>query len=107
MPEPWTSARGAPAMALVALATYANFRGAANAKLIPLHSADIADAVCFAIADFSVVVLSWLASRSVRDDDATRRAWLLIMLASMFTATGSSASTINQIMHPGAMMPLW
>src|SRR3569623_1997258 len=107
MPEPWTSARGAPAIALVALASYAIFRGAANAKLIPLHSADVADAVCFEIADFSVVLLSWLASRSARDDHATRRAWLLIMIASAFTASGSSAATINQLMHPGTVMPLW
>ena len=106
-PERWTSARGAPAVALIALASYAIFRAAANAKLIPLHSADIADAFCFAIADFSVVLLSWLAARSARDDHATRRAWLLIMIASTFTAFGSSASTLNQIMHPGTMMPLW
>ncbi|HEY2898239.1 MAG TPA: ATP-binding protein [Gemmatimonadaceae bacterium] len=106
-PEHWTSARGAPALALVALATYAIFRGVANAKLIPLHTADIADAVCFALADFSVVLLSWLAARSARGDHATRRAWLLITIASLFTATGSSASTLNQIMHPGTVMPLW
>jgi len=106
-PEPWTSARGAPALALVALASYAIFRAAANAKLIPLHSADITDAVCFAVTDFSVVLLSWLAARSARGDHATRRAWLLIMIASTFTASGSSASTLNQILHPGSVMPLW
>jgi len=106
-PEPWTSARGAPALELVALASYAIFRAAANAKLIPLHSADITDAVCFAVTDFSVVLLSWLAARSASGDHATRRAWLLIMIASTFTASGSSASTLNQILHPGSVMPLW
>jgi PAS domain S-box-containing protein len=106
-PEPWTSARGAPALAIVALASYAIFRGAANANLIPAHSANIADAVCFALADCSVVVLCFLAARSVRGDHATRRAWLLIMTASIFTMSGSSVSTLTQITHPGTVMPLW
>ena len=106
-PERWTSARGAPALAFVALAGYAIFRAAANGKLIAVHSADIADVICFAIADFSVVVLSFLAARSTRHDRRTRRGWLLIMVASIFTASGSSASTLNQIMHPNTVMPLW
>jgi PAS domain S-box-containing protein len=106
-PEPWTSARGAPALAIVALASYAIFRGAANANLIPAHSANIADAVCFALGDCSVVVLCFLAARSVRGDHATRRAWLLIMTASIFTMSGSSVSTLTQITHPGTVMPLW
>jgi PAS domain S-box-containing protein len=106
-PERWTSARGAPALAIIALASYAIFRGSANAKLIPTHSANVADAVCFALADLSVVVLCFLAARSTRDDHATRRAWLLIMIASIFTLSGSSASTLTQIMHPGTVIPLW
>ncbi len=106
-PERWTSARGAPALAIVALASYAIFRGSANAKLIPAHSANIADAVCFALADLSVVVLCFFAARSARGDHATRRAWLLIMIASIFTLSGSSASTLTQIRHPGTVMPFW
>jgi PAS domain S-box-containing protein len=106
-PEGWASARGAPALAFVALASYAIFRAAANDKLISVHSADFADAICFAIADFSVVVLSFLAARSAHSDRSTRRGWVLIMVASIFTAFGSSASTLNQILHPGTLMPIW
>ena len=69
--------------------------------------ADIADAICFAVADFSVVIMSALAARSASDEPATRRGWLLITVASVFTASGSSASTLTQILHPGTVMPLW
>ena len=106
-PWRWQSAWSAPALAFVALASYAVFRAAANNRLIPVGSADIADAVCFAIADLSVVVLTGLAARSVSDDAPTRRAWLLIMAASIITATGSSATTLNEILHPNTVMPLW
>ena len=57
--------------------------------------ADIADAICFAIVDFGMIVLSYLAARAVRDERGTRRAWLLIMFASMFSGFGSSASTLE------------
>jgi PAS domain S-box-containing protein len=105
--ERWASARSAPALALVALASYALFRAAANGKLIAPPAAAIADAICFAIADFSVVVLAFLAARSASADHATRRGWLLITIASLFTACGSSASTINQLVHPDTVTPLW
>jgi len=106
-PSTWSSALGAPALAFVALASYAIFRASANAKLVAPGTADIVDAICFGIADFSMVVLSFLAARSAHDEPATRRAWSLILLASFFSATGSSASTLTQILHPGTLMPLW
>jgi PAS domain S-box-containing protein len=106
-PSSWAATLGAPVLAFLALASYAIFRMAANAKLIPIKSADITDAICFGIADFSVVLLCYLAARSARGDSATRRAWLLIMGASLFSATASTASTLNEIMHPGTVMPLW
>ncbi len=83
------------------------FRAAANAKIMAPGPADIVDAICFAIGDFSVVIMAALAVRSASDEPATRRAWLLITIASAFTAAGSSASTLTQILHPGTVMPLW
>jgi PAS domain S-box-containing protein len=101
------AALGAPALAFGALASYAIFRALANAGLIGAGPANIADAICFAIADYSVVLLCFLAVRSVRNEPATRRAWLLIMAASICSGAGSTASTLHQISYPGTVMPLW
>ncbi|MEO8879824.1 MAG: ATP-binding protein [Gemmatimonadaceae bacterium] len=97
----------APALAFALLATYALLRWAANSGAIGTRTADIADALCFAAADFAAVILATLAARSVWLDPASRRAWLLIVAAALFDATGSSVSTLNEIVHPGTLLPLW
>ncbi|MBK5188132.1 MAG: response regulator [Gemmatimonadaceae bacterium] len=102
----WLSSLGAPAIAFGALASYAIFRAAANGKLIAGGHADIADSVCFALVDVGAVIFSCLAARS-SGDPATRRAWLLIAWASVFSGAGSMGSTVHQIAHPGTVMPPW
>ncbi|MEO6211846.1 MAG: ATP-binding protein [Gemmatimonadaceae bacterium] len=96
-----------PALALAILASYALFRWAANSGAIGKHASAITDALCFAVVDFGVIVLATLAARSVWSDPASRRGWLFVVAASTFNGLGSSASTINEILHPGTLLTIW
>lgn len=96
-PSHWRTALGAPAIALVALLSYSLFRAIANAHLLDNRPALIADSAYFAAADLGVVFWTYLASRSVRAEPATRRAWLLMMIASMCNAFGSITWSVYQI----------
>ncbi len=98
---------GAFQIALGALASYAIFRAAANGGAIAARTADVADAVCYAVVDLCLIAFSYLAARSARAEPATWRAWLFLMAASMLSATASNASTLSALLHRGAATPSW
>jgi PAS domain S-box-containing protein len=106
-PPSWRAALGAPAIALVALLGYSHFRGAANSHLFADRPALIADSVCFGAANLGVIYWTYLAARSARGEPATRRAWLLIMIASMGNAFGSITWSVYQIVFLRQQLQPW
>jgi PAS domain S-box-containing protein len=101
------TAIGAPAIACAALASYAVFRLIANAKLLADEPALIADSVFIAVAYFGVICWTFLAARSARDEPVSRRAWLLIMVASTFNAIATILWSISQVVFHNDDLQLW
>jgi PAS domain S-box-containing protein len=97
----------APTFAIGALAIYAIIRFAANSERFAPGTAELVDAFCFAVANAAVILCCYLAARSTREDPATRRAWLLVLFASIASAFGSNLSEWNAIRHPNTDLGLW